>query len=170
MPLKANQHQNFAFEVLPLLFHSQTRQFLDLLKRDGVKFLNFWWDRAGVNLDESMRVSSEGMDFEIKKINDGREIVLVKLPHPKEAPEAYYMALVEKPKKRSLLPWRNNCKVFALSRAADLDSTGAQNTTLVELTRTARYVTVGKGPKPTLKDFYKTVSGIVTRKLKLGWL
>lgn len=170
MPLKANQHQNFTYEVLPLLFHNETSQFIALLKRDGLNFLKFWWDRAGVNLDESMRVSPEGMDFEFKKINDGREVVLIKLPAPKEAPEAYFLAMVEKPKKHSLLPWRNLARVFALSRAANLDSTGTQNTTLVELTRTARYVEVGKGSRPNMKDFYKTVSGIVSRKLKLGWL
>ncbi len=39
MPLKENQHQNFSYEVLPLLFHGETRQFFFLLKRDGVAFL-----------------------------------------------------------------------------------------------------------------------------------
>jgi hypothetical protein len=170
MPLKANQHQNFSYEVLPLLFHNEGAQFIVLLRRDGINFLKFWWDRAGINLDESMRVSPEGMDFEIKKVNDGREMVLVKLPPPREAPEAYYLALVTKPKKRSLLPWRNLAKVFALSRDADLDSTGAPNTTLVELTRTARYVPIGKGPRPTLKEFSKVVFGMITKKLSLGWL
>jgi hypothetical protein len=170
MPLKANQHQNFAYEVLPILFHSQTTQFFELLRRDGLKFLSFWWDRAGLNLDESMRVSVDGLDFEIKKVGDGREMVLVKLPAPKEAPEAYYLALISRHKKRSFLPWRNYAKVFALSRASDLDSTGAQNTTLVELTRTARYVPIGKGPRANMKDFSKAVTNIITRKLKLGWL
>lgn len=170
MPLKENQHQNFSYEVLPLLFHGETKQFYFLLKRDGVTFLKFWWDRAGVNLDESMRVSSDGLDFEIKKIKDGREVVLVKLPAPKTAPEAYYLALVNRPNKRSLLPWRNLARVFALSRAADLDSAGVQNTNLVELTRSARYVPMGKGPRPNMSAFFKFVSGIMDKKLRLGWL
>ena len=170
MPLKANQHQNFSYEVLPLLFHSETAKFFPLLRRDGVNFLKFWWDRAGVNLDPSLRVSSDGMDFEIKQSNDGRDVVLVKLPSPKQAPEAYYLALVNRPNKRSLLSWRNLARVFALSRAADLDSSGVQNTTLIELTRTARYVTIGKGPRPNLSGFYKVVSDILDRKPRLGWL
>lgn len=170
MPLKANQHQNFSYEVLPILFHGETAKVISLLKRDGVPFLKFWWDRAGVNLDESMRSSSDGMDFEIKKCKDGREVVLVKLPSPKNAPEAYYLALVSRPQKRSVLPWRNLARVFALSRATDLDSSGVQNTTLVELTRTARYAPIGKGPRPILNAFYKVVSGILDRKLRLGWL
>jgi hypothetical protein len=170
MPLKANQHQNFSYEVLPLLFHNETVKFFSHLRRDGKAFLKFWWDRAGVNLDESMRGSSDGMDFEIRTCQDGRDVVLVKLPTPKKAPEAYYLALVNRPKKRSLLPWRNLARVFALSRSKEEGGSGAQNTTLAELTRTAQYVSIGKGPRPTLNAFYKVVTGILDRKQKLGWL
>ncbi len=168
MPLKENQHQNFSYEVLPLLFHNETAKFFTLIRRDGNEFLKFWWERAGINLDEAQRVPSEGLDFEIRTCKDGRNVVLVKLPAPKKAPEAYYLALVDRPKKRSLLPWRNLARVFALSRAKDVD--GVQVTTLAEITRSARYAPIGRGPKANLKPFYKTVSEILDRKQRLAWL
>lgn len=168
MPLKANQHQNFSYEVLPLLFHNETSRFFAYIRKDGNQFLKFWWDRAGVNLEEEMRNSSEGLDFEIRTISDGRDVVFVRLPAPKAAPEAYFLALVDRPKKHSLLSWRNLGRVFALSRGKM--EGGVQQTTLAELTKSARYVAVSAGPKPTMKEFYKVVSAILDRKQRLPWL
>ena len=168
MPLKADQRENFTHEVLPLLFHNETDKFFNYIHKDGKEFIKFWWDRAGVNLEESMRNSFEGMDFDFRKSNDGREVVLLRLPPPKKINEVYFMALVAKPKKRSILSWRNLARIFALSRSTE--ENGEVTTVLSEVTRTARYVRIGKGPKPTMKAFYKVVSEILDRKLKLGWL
>ena len=88
MLAKQNQHQMFSYEILPLIFHNESISFFTYLQRDGTKFLKFWWDRAGVNLDESLRGSSEGIDYEIRTIADGREVVLVTLPAPKKQSES----------------------------------------------------------------------------------
>jgi hypothetical protein len=161
---KQNQHQMFAYEILPLIFHNETMDFFSYLRKDGIKFLKFWWDRAGVNMDESLRSTSEGIDFEIRTVPDGREMVLVTLPAPKKAPEAYYLAMVERPKKRSFFPWRNLGRVFALSRS--VDEHGTPNTVIAELTKTARYVEVKKGPQPSMTLFYKSVCDMLEDKKK----
>lgn len=161
---KPSQHEMFSYEVIPLLFHHQTKDFFGYLERDGIKFLKFWWDRAGVNLDESLRSSSEGIDFEIRSLSDGRGVVLLTLPSPKKAPEAYYLVMIDHPAKRSMLSWRNLARVFALSRA--VDEHGNPATKIAELTKSARYVEVKKGPQPSLNLFYKTVCELVEKKKK----
>jgi len=168
MPLKANQHQNFTHEVLPLLFHNETAKFFTFLDQDGIDFLKFWWNRAGVNLDEEKRNSFEGMKYEVRKVKDGRKVILLRLPPPQESREVYFMALVDRPQKHSVLPWRNLARIFALSLSKGSD--GEPSTIFCEVTRTARYIPMGEGMKPTAKVFYNRVSNILDRKLKLGWL
>ncbi len=164
MPIKTSQHEMFAYEVIPLLFHNETRDFFGYLQRDGTKFLKFWWDRAGVNLDESLRSSSEGMDFEVRTLPDERKVVLLTLPAPKKAPEAYFLIMVDRPLKRSIFSWQNLGRVFALSRS--VDEHGTPNTKIAELTKTARYVEVKKGPQPSLNQFYKAVCEMLEDKKK----
>jgi hypothetical protein len=161
---KTNQHEQYSYEIIPLLFHNETRDFFGYLQRDGVKFLKFWWDRAGVNLDESLRSTSDGIDFEIRQIPDGREAVLLTLPTPKKSPEAYYLIMVDRPAKHSIFSWRNLGRVFALSRS--VDEHGTPNTKIAELTKTARYVEVKKGPQPSLNLFYKSVCEMLEDKKK----
>jgi hypothetical protein len=45
MPRRFNQNDEFAYNVMPTLFHRSTLQFMQLLELDGLKFLNFWWDQ-----------------------------------------------------------------------------------------------------------------------------
>jgi hypothetical protein len=162
MAFKQNQHQMFAFEVLPLLFHNETTQFMTYLRKDGVEFLKFWWDRAGISLDPELRSSPEGFDFEIHPFHDGREIVIVRMPPPKKTGESYYLGLVTKPLKRSILSWRNLGRVFTLNRTAGENAD--ENTELGELTKMARYVAIGKGPKATKKAFFDSICGQLNKK------
>lgn len=159
---KLSQHQKYSLEVLPLIFHHETEKFMSMVQRDGIKFLEFWWDRAGLEVDETQRSSSEGIKFEIKPYSDGREIVLVKMPSPRKPGEVYFLGMVTRPLKRSILSWRNLARVFVITRD-DADSEDRQ-TKLAELTRSARYVEIGKGPKPTQKAFLETITGILDRK------
>jgi len=54
----------FANEVLPSLFHSTPEAFLAYLQRDGNKFLQFYWHKAGEALPEDQRASSFGLNYE----------------------------------------------------------------------------------------------------------
>ena len=67
---KTKSHQwNFAFDAIPILFHSQTDSFMKYLEKDGIKFLQFWWDHVGDKMDEEKRVSSGGLTFETERID-----------------------------------------------------------------------------------------------------
>jgi hypothetical protein len=162
MAEKPSQHEKYSLEVIPLIFHHETDKFMSMVRRDGEKFLQFWWDRAGLEVDESKRSSSEGIQFEIKSYSDGREIVLLKLPAPQKAGEVYFLGMVTRPLKRSIFSWKNLARVFVLTRA-DVDGADRQ-TTLAELTRSARYVAIGKGPKPTQNAFLGTITDLLDRK------
>jgi hypothetical protein len=159
---KPSQHEKYSLEILPLIFHHETDKFMSMISRDGVKFLEFWWDRAGLEVDESKRSSPEGIQFEIKSYSDGREIVVVKMPLPRKVGEAYFLGMVTRPLKRSLFSWKNLARVFVLTRA-NADNADRQ-TKLAELTRSARYVAIGKGPKPTQKAFLETIIDLLDRK------
>ena len=162
MAEKPNQHEKYSLEILPLIFHHETDKFMSMIQRDGTKFLEFWWDRAGLEVDESKRSSSEGIKFEIKTYTDGRDIVVVRLPNPCTVGESYFLGMVTRPLKRSIFSWKNLARVFVLTRAND--DNGERQTKLAELTRSARYVALGNGPKPTQKAFMQTIIDLLDRK------
>ena len=83
---------NFGMEALPVLFHSQTNQFMKYLEKDGVKFLNFWWNHVGDRLPEEKRVTSAGLAFEVEKIDAKTNLVIITLPTPKEDHDPYFLA------------------------------------------------------------------------------
>ena len=162
MAEKQSQHQKYSLEVIPLLFHHETQKFMSMLQRDGVKFLEFWWNRAGLEVDETQRSSVEGIQFEIKTYSDGREIVIIKMPGPRKGGEAYFLGMVTRPLKRSIFSWKNLARVFVLTR--DNVENADRQTMLAELTRSARYVTIGKGPRPTQKAFLESITDLLDRK------
>jgi len=60
MDKKKSLQYNFAFEAIPIIFHSQTTEFMRLLEKDGVEFLKFWWNHVGDQVEESKRVMPAG--------------------------------------------------------------------------------------------------------------
>jgi hypothetical protein len=162
MAEKPSQHQKYSLEVIPLIFHHETDKFMSMIQRDGLKFLEFWWDRAGLEVEESKRSSFEGAKYDIKSYSDGRDIVLIKLPPPSKTGEVFFIGLVTRPLKHSIFSWKNLARVFVLTRD-DVDGLD-RHTQLAELTRSARYVVIGKGPKPTQKAFMETIVSLLDRK------
>jgi hypothetical protein len=153
---KQTQHIKFASEALPILFHNQTTDFFDYLERDGIQFLKFWWDHVGDKLKENS--SSEGMKYEIRTLDNGKRVVLITLPHPHSPSEAYYLAMIDRPQKRSLFSWQN------LARVISLESSEGSNTRLYELTSRARRVFISEGPRPDLEPFYTSVCQLEQQK------
>ena len=162
MAEKPSQHEKYSLEVIPLIFHHETAKFMSMIQRDGLKFLEFWWDRAGLEVEESKRSSFEGVQFSIKSYSDGREIVLIKMPAPRKTGEVYFIGMVTRPLKHSIFSWKNLARVFVVTRDDTENQDG--HTQLAELTRSARYIAIGVGPKPTQKAFYDTIVGLLDRK------
>lgn len=157
-----NQHYLFSYEAMPIMFHSQSKDFLRYLDRDGIGFLKFWWDMTGNKVDAGLRSEPKGLGFQLKAHPDGRKIVLITLPAPKDIPEAYFLELVSPPVKRGLFSWQNSARVFSLEKAARKDGTPV--TALAEWTARGYRHLIGKGPEPLLEDFYQAVDAIITKK------
>lgn len=162
MPEK-NQPYLFAFEAIPILFHGNPAQFIKLIEKDGLKFLQFWWGHVGDKLKDNLRTEPKGLGFEMRTHADGRKIVLIRMPPPGAVPEAYFIGLVTPDEKKwRLFPWQNKERVFTLEMVNDKE--GNQVTRLSEWTPRNLQVTLGKGPEPEMDAFYKAISARITPK------
>lgn len=141
MDKNKSQHFNYAFEALPVIFHSQTKDFFTYLERDGNQFLEFWWNHVGMRLDDDKLSEFDGVSYEVRDLPEKEStLVLVKLPPPQHDYEAYYLGLVRTPQKR--WPVRvSNTRVFALERLPrEISSTGIN---FGEITPRGRYLRLG---------------------------
>jgi hypothetical protein len=151
MDKKRSQHFNFTFETLPILFHSQTKDFFHYLEEDGLKFLNFWWNHMGVRLGLEESEPFEGVNFDIKELPEKKSrLILLRLPEPKKMFECYLIGFLEQLKKR--FPVRlPNTRVFVLERVPE--KIEVRGTSFGEITRGARYIRIGPGTKADEKEF-----------------
>lgn len=162
MDNKRSQHFNYTFESLPTIFHSQTKNFFTYLEKDGINFLEFWWDHMGVRLGQEDSDPFENVSFTVKDIPEKKSrLVLLTMPAPKNLFECYFMAFLEEPLKRwpVRLP---NTRVFVLEYVpANISATG---TSFGEITRSARYIRYHDGPQPELDEFHQKVISYVWKK------
>lgn len=156
-----NQAINFAYEVLPIMFHSQTTDFFSYLDRDGVKFLEFWWNYIGEKLPNDQLCSFEGMDCQVIELEDQRRMALVTMPKPYEDGEVYYLALVKKPEKHFAWVRLPSTRVIVLVRKTEEDY--PNGTEVGEVTPRGRYVAVRAGPAPSVEAMIK-----LARKMTAG--
>jgi hypothetical protein len=162
MDNKRSQHFNYAYESLPVIFHSQTKDFFTYLERDGLKFLEYWWDHMGTRLDDALTSSFEGAAYEVRDLPEKKsKIVLVTLPKTADNFEAHYLAFVQLPLKR--FPVRlSNTRVFALERAPQ--NMSPSGTFLAEITPRGRFLRLQEGPTADLEAFYQLVYSKVWKK------
>ena len=153
---------NFGMEALPILFHSQTNQFMKYLEKDGLKFLNFWWNHVGDQLPEEKRVSSAGLTFEIDKIDDKTKLVIITLPVPKEDGDPYFLGFVSKPEKRVLWVRLPTTTGFALIR--DNGCKELNKTSFGYITPHGIFRPRGVGLNPTKLDFKRIIKTKINEK------
>lgn len=159
-----SQHFLFAFEAIPILFHSQTTSFINYIQKDGTKFLRFWWDHVGDKLEEANHSPFEGMNFELQELGKNTHLVIITLPKPRRNEEAHYLALLAKPEKRFAWVRLPNTRVFALRRTDGIHEQHA--TTLGELTPRALFRPLATGIEPSKQAFKKAVDKLIGRKQK----
>ena len=157
--------QTFVYEALPALFHNQTQDFIDFLNRDGMNFLQFWWDKIGEKFDESERMDSKGLAYDIKELENGAAIVLLTLPSQAK-PEIYFMALFQPKQKKTFFKWENFPRVFCLMH--DINQNRDTATTLIEVTSRGKRVPVCPGPLPSLNAFYTAVRKLVIKNKEIA--
>lgn len=155
---------NFGMEAMPVLFHSQTTQFLKYLDKDGVKFLQFWWNHVGDQLAEEKRVSPAGLAFEVEPIDKKTKMVIITLPTPKEDRDPYFLGFIARPERRLLWVRLPTTEGYALIRDDGVDQT--HKTSLGYLTPHGIFRPRGVGLNPTKADFKRVIKSKVTDKKK----
>jgi hypothetical protein len=154
-------HQiEYATRVLPSLFHTTPKDFLYYLSRDGNQFLRFYWDQAGATQTESDRYSPFGLNYDIRKPDPNTTIVLVSLPKPKMASEAYYAALIYRPLRTALF-WgvSDATMVVTLELAEALP--WKQTTILREWSSNLEGKFLADGPEPSFDNFYQAILALI---------
>jgi len=157
-----SQAINFAFEVVPMMFHSQTTDFITYLDRDGLKFLEFWWNYIGEQLNEDQRCSFEGMDYRLVDVENKQTMIIISLPSPHDDGEAYFLVLLAKPEKRFAWVRLPNTRVLVLIRKDAPES--PEGTELGEITPRGNYVRIRKGPAPTLQNVTNIAVDLVSQQ------
>ena len=152
---KKSQHYQFVYQALPTLFHHSYKDFMILLERDGVKFLQFWWDHTADDTDEEGKRPIDGMDFEFREYKPDERLALLTLPAPRAVPEAYFMALVPPPAHKSFFPWKNFSNVYTLQYYGKKD--GRVSTRIYAVTPRAILRDMEVSAEPDLEAFYQAV-------------
>ena len=163
MESEKTQQMVFVSEVLPSLFHDTPEQFIRLLARDGTKLLRFYWDEAGKRLEESKRISSFSLNYDLRKPGKNIGVVLITLPKPQGESEAYFIALIYRPNRVTpILRISDITKVVALEYV--FDKKDEPDTLLVEWTRKLMREEIRKGPEPVLNEFYRTICDLIAEE------
>lgn len=159
---RKSQRYNFAFEAIPTMFHSQSRDFIHYLDRDGLKFLRFWWDYVGDRLPKEMCSPFIGLDYKIIKIDEQTTLVILTLPDPLEEGEAYFIALIGRPERRFAWVKLPTSRVIALLRRSGEDF--VKGTEIGDITVRGRFVSLGPGPSPNEESFTKVAIKIASKR------
>ena len=160
MDEKRSQHYNFTYEAIPVMFHSQTSEFMKYIERDGVKFLRFWWDHVGGKLPVEKHVPFKGVSVEVKEIDKDTKVVFIELPRPTEDDESYFMALVARPERRFAWVRLPTNDAYCLVRRPF--SEFPNGTEMISLTPRGNRVPVSSGMEPRFEDFKQEVMRMLT--------
>ena len=152
MDLKKSQQYNFCYEALPIMFHSQTQDFIKYLEKDGLAFLEFWWNHVGERLAGDLLIPFTGMAFETFPLNEKTKITIITLPKPKEEGEMYFLGLISNPEKRFAWVRLPSTRVLGLVKKSK--SAFESGTELGDVTPRGIYKPIGEGPEPK-KDAFK---------------
>lgn len=157
---------NFAMEAIPVLFHSQTNNFMKYIEKDGMKFLQFWWNHVGDRLPEEKRITFAGVTFSIEQIDKKTKLVIITMPTPRENEEAYFIGLIAKPERRILWVRIPTATAFGLVR--DDNCKEQYKTNFGYLTPSGNFRPRVMGLNPTKKDFKKLILKYISQK-KAWW-
>lgn len=155
MSQSKNQHVTFIYEALPSLFHNQTNDFLHFIRQDGEKFLQFWWEQVGKNVGPENQTPGSGPKFELRELQDKTILILVTMPQPRAAGEAYFAALIYRPRRGFLLVRKPMTRIIVLEHTLNAD--GQPRTVLGECISASKYRKIKPGPEPTPEAFYEAV-------------
>lgn len=150
--LDKTQNQEFVSQILPDLFHSAPDPFLFYLNRDGTKFLNFYWNEAGKQVNPAYRKPAFGINYAIRAPSPKVTVALIQMPTPVGAGEAHLVALCYRPTRIApLLGIGDTSKVLVLEHSTE------DATLLIERTRRLKRAVLAYDIDPKLENFYEVV-------------
>lgn len=155
MNINKSHQYNYGFEVIPILFHSQTSDFKSYLEKDGVEFLKFWWNHVGNQMGEAKFTSSDGISYEYEQHDKKIDLFLITLPTSREDGDPIFLACVSRPERRFSWVRLPSTDFYVLSR---YDGSNAKNKTAFgEVSPRGLYRDIGIGLNPTISDFKRIV-------------
>ena len=164
MDKKKSQHYNFCYDVMPALFHSQTKDFMKYIERDGLKFLEFWWNHIGNQLAADKLTPFTSTSYEIVDLDmkPPTKIIFIALPPPQENGEMYFLALVRKPERK--FGWVRLPSTRILAQAKQSKDRFESGTEFGDLTPRGTFVSVGEGSGTSFSEFKRKVRETVLPK------
>ncbi len=161
MDKKKSQHFNFSYEALPIIFHSQTKDFEKYLEKDGLKFLEFWWNHVGQMLPYEKLSSFAGTTYEVFDLTEKTKITIITLPKPQEEGEMYYLGFIRNPERRFGWVKLPTCRAIGLvMRSKERFESGTE---LGDLTPRGLFVSLGEGPEAEYEAFKQSVIEIAQK-------
>jgi hypothetical protein len=106
-------HYNFAHVALPILALGNPKKlYKDLARDGGLKYLISIWE----GLERRMEVSYSHEGLETEKLNFGEryEAFIIKMPAPRNVPEAFFICIVFDVKKKFLSKEVSSVRYFTL--------------------------------------------------------
>jgi hypothetical protein len=156
-----SQRYLFAHRALPQVVHDDPGQAQTLLSGpEGFRFLAFLWGRVGERLPEEARGAPRGLACETHTGTGGRRVVLVTMPPPERAPEAYFAAIVFTPGPRKLLFFRHPPTAAYLTLELGQTLEREPRTVLCGWSKEGTHFNMGDGPPPESEAFLERVLGM----------
>lgn len=160
-------HYAFGHIVLRNLFFGDPSGMVAGLEKHGADALTGIWVALGNDIaakhGPSAVLQPAGLDRRSVNLGDRLVAVVVALPPPAKSPEAYFAALVHRPKRRSLFGLLGTkpevARYVTLELGANLFGDG-KNTVLCEWAGN-QHRNLGPGPEPTIDAFTSAVARLV---------
>lgn len=149
------QHYVFVHQALPAMFFADPAKFVTTLAERGDEVLHTLWHRVGQQVREANQIPPAGLSAETRRLEDGTRLILITLPDPQGATEAYFVALAYRP------PTQQKGLTRFITLEYSLNLEGSPGTMLCEWTADKRHGNLGQGPEPTLEAFFEVVGRLV---------
>ena len=160
-------HYVFGHIALRQIFFHNPPAFVTALAERGEELLKQIWDDVGERIEENeadaVRLPSEGLALTTRKIEPRTLAVVVSLPCPEEATEAYFVGLILSPAQKEL--WELLSAEERVARYVTLELgvnslSGETRTVLCEWAGES-HRNLGEGPEATVDAFVGKLSEMV---------
>ncbi len=151
------------------MFFDDPEKFLDIMAQYGNHFLEWLWADVGEKLKGGNGIPIEGIDHRVIRRENDLTVVVIALPMPIAAPEAYFVAAAYRP--RSASHPEPVARFMTLERS-HLPGEDRGGTFLCEWTRDEAHLNYGKGCAPDVESFVVAILALLERRdqARTSWI